>query len=158
MKKLITGLAAILAFGFYGSVNSAKSIEIEVAYPYSGLFDVTYQAIMPEFEKAHPDIQVKFRATYENYEDATATILREATSGNLPDVTMQGLNRQAPLVDKGIAKSLEPFIAKEADFEKDVYHAAMLDPLTSSQLSTDEIWNLVDELILAHGNYIPKLY
>ena len=81
---------------------------------------------MPEFEKAHPDIQVKFRATYENYEDATATILREATSGNLPDVTMQGLNRQAPLVDKGIAKSLEPFIAKEADFEKDGYHSAML--------------------------------
>ena len=61
MKKLITGLAAVLAFGFYGSVNSAKSIEIEVAFPYSGLFDVTFQAIMPEFEKAHPDIQVKFR-------------------------------------------------------------------------------------------------
>ena len=81
---------------------------------------------MPEFEKAHPDIQVKFRATYENYEDATATIFRESTSGNLPDVTMQGLNRQAPLVDKGIAKSLEPFIAKEAAFEKDGYHSAML--------------------------------
>ena len=59
MKKLITGLAAVLAFGFYGSVNSAKSIEIEVAYPYSGLFDVTFQAIMPEFEKAHPENQVK---------------------------------------------------------------------------------------------------
>ena len=28
---------------------------------------------MPEFEKAHPDIK-RFRATYENYEDATATI------------------------------------------------------------------------------------
>ena len=42
--------------------------------------------------------------------------------------------------------------------KENVYHAAMLDPLTSSQLSTDEIWNLVDELILAHGNYIPKLY
>ena len=65
MKKLITGLAAVLAFGFYGSVNSAKSIEIEVAYPYSGLFDVTFQAIMPEFEKAHPDIQVKFLWGYD---------------------------------------------------------------------------------------------
>jgi multiple sugar transport system substrate-binding protein len=31
---------------------------------------------------------------------------------------MQGLNRQAILVEKGIAKSLEPFIAKEADFRK----------------------------------------
>jgi multiple sugar transport system substrate-binding protein len=30
-------------------------------------------------------------------------------------------------VEKGIAKSLEPFIAKEADFSKDGYHQAMLD-------------------------------
>ncbi|MEO1612175.1 MAG: extracellular solute-binding protein, partial [Pseudomonadota bacterium] len=62
-----------------------------------------------------------------SYEDGTNTVLREAVAGNLPDVSMQGLNRQAPLVDKGIAQSLEPFIATEADFEKDGYHKAMLD-------------------------------
>ena len=39
---------------------------------------------------------------------------------------MQGLNRQQALVEKGIAKSLEPFIAKEANFAKDGYHEAML--------------------------------
>jgi multiple sugar transport system substrate-binding protein len=39
---------------------------------------------------------------------------------------MQGLNRQAILVEKGIAQSLEPYIAKEASFEKDGYHQAML--------------------------------
>ena len=38
-----------------------------------------------------------------------------------------------------------------------VYHAAMLDPLTSSQLSIDEIWQLVNEMLEAHGSYIPKL-
>ena len=38
-----------------------------------------------------------------------------------------------------------------------VYHAAMLDPITSSQLPIDEIWSLVDELIEAHGDYIPIL-
>ena len=120
MKKFITGILATFIF------STANAVEIEFAYPYSGLFDVTYQRIMPQFEAEHPDIKVKFRATYENYEDATSTILREATSGNLPDVTMQGLNRQAPLVDKGIAKSLEPFISNEANFEKDGYHSAML--------------------------------
>jgi multiple sugar transport system substrate-binding protein len=69
---------------------------------------------------------VKFRATYENYEDGTNTVLREAVANSLPDVTMQGLNRQQILVEKNIAKSLEPFIAKEADFQKDGYHQAML--------------------------------
>jgi multiple sugar transport system substrate-binding protein len=82
---------------------------------------------MKSFEKDHPNIKVKFRATYEDYEDATQVVLREAVSNSLPDVTMQGLNRQAIFVEKGIAKSLEPFIAKEANFAKDGYHKAMLD-------------------------------
>jgi multiple sugar transport system substrate-binding protein len=102
-------------------------VEIEVGYAYSALFDVTMERMMPEFKKAHPDIDVKFRATYENYEDGTNTILRESVAGDLPDVTFQGLNRQAMLVEKGIAKSLEPFIAAEADFAKDGYHEAMLE-------------------------------
>ena len=36
-----------------------------------------------------------------------------------------------------------------------IYHAAMFDPHTSSELSLEEIWNLVDELLQAHGNMIP---
>ena len=37
-----------------------------------------------------------------------------------------------------------------------VYHAAMLDPHTAAELTLDEIWNLVDELLAAHGDYIPE--
>ena len=54
-------------------------------------------------------------------------MLREVVADKLPDITFQGLNRQAILVEKGIAKSLESFIAGEADFSKDGYHQAMLD-------------------------------
>lgn len=121
MKRFVLAAATAVLLA-----KPALAVDIEVGYPYSHLFDVTYEKIMKDFKKVHPDINVKFRATYENYEDGTNTILREAVSGNLPDVTMQGLNRQAILVDKGIAKSLEPFIAKEADFAKDGYHKAML--------------------------------
>ncbi len=39
-----------------------------------------------------------------------------------------------------------------------VYHAAMLDPHTAAELTLDEIWSLVDELIAAHGDYIPPLH
>ena len=38
-----------------------------------------------------------------------------------------------------------------------VYHAAMLDPHTAAELSVDEIWYLVDDLLEAHGEMIPKL-
>ena len=37
-----------------------------------------------------------------------------------------------------------------------IYHAAMLDPHTSSELSLDEIVMLADELIEAHGDWMPR--
>lgn len=36
-----------------------------------------------------------------------------------------------------------------------IYHAAMLDPHTAAELSLDQIWSLVDELIEAHGDWLP---
>lgn len=38
-----------------------------------------------------------------------------------------------------------------------VYHAAMLDPHTAAELTLDEIWALVDDLIAEHGEMIPEL-
>ena len=37
-----------------------------------------------------------------------------------------------------------------------IYHAAMLDPHTGSELTIDEIVNMVDDLIEAHGSWLPK--
>jgi alpha-galactosidase len=37
-----------------------------------------------------------------------------------------------------------------------IYHAAMLDPHTSSELSLDDIRAMCDELIEAHGDWLPK--
>ena len=37
-----------------------------------------------------------------------------------------------------------------------IYHAAMLDPHTAAELSLEEIWSLVDDLIEAHGDIMSK--
>jgi alpha-galactosidase len=37
-----------------------------------------------------------------------------------------------------------------------IYHAAMLDPHTAAELDLDQISSLVDDLIAAHGEWIPK--
>ena len=123
LKAMLLGASALTLTAAAARADAT----IEVGYPYAALFDVTFEKIMPLFAAAHPDIKVVFRATYEDYEDGTNTILREAVSGELPDVTLQGLNRQALLVDKGVARSLAPFIAAEPDFAEDGYHQAMLD-------------------------------
>ena len=36
-----------------------------------------------------------------------------------------------------------------------IYHAAMLDPHTAAELSLDQIWAMVDDLIAAHGDMLP---
>lgn len=122
MKHLLSTAAAVTLL-----VSAAHATDIEVAYAYSSLFDPTFAQIMQAFEEAHPDIHVTFRATYENYEDATSTILREAVAGTVPDVSFQALNRQQILVERGIAQPLDPFISAEAGFETEGYHKAMLD-------------------------------
>lgn len=37
-----------------------------------------------------------------------------------------------------------------------IYHAAMLDPHTAAELDLEQIWNLVDDLLEAHGEILPE--
>ena len=37
-----------------------------------------------------------------------------------------------------------------------IYQAALLDPHTSAELSPDQIWSLVDDLIERHGDLLPE--
>ena len=39
-----------------------------------------------------------------------------------------------------------------------IYQAAMLDPHTAAELSIDDIRAMVDELIEAHGSYLPEFH
>lgn len=49
--------------------------------------------------------------------------------------------------------AIEAHVSKKRDA---VYHAAMLDPHTASELSIDDIVSMCDDLIEAHGNMLPK--
>ncbi|MCP4997748.1 MAG: alpha-glucosidase/alpha-galactosidase, partial [Hyphomicrobiales bacterium] len=37
-----------------------------------------------------------------------------------------------------------------------IYHAAMLDPHTAAELDLRQIRRLVDDLLVAHGEWVPK--
>jgi alpha-galactosidase len=39
-----------------------------------------------------------------------------------------------------------------------IYHAAMLDPHTGAELTLEQIWALVDDLIAAHGDWLPTYH
>ena len=71
--------------------------------------------------------------------------------GNLPE-QLAALNRTNINVQLMV---LEAYRTKK---KEDVYMAAYLDPHTSAELSMDEIRALCDELIDAHGKWLPKLH
>lgn len=49
--------------------------------------------------------------------------------------------------------AVEAALTRKKDY---LYQAAMLDPHTAAELTIDEIRNLCDDLIEAHGGYLPK--
>jgi alpha-galactosidase len=69
--------------------------------------------------------------------------------GNLPPqlagLIMTNVNVQSLAVEAAVTGKREH-----------VYHAAMLDPHTAAELTLDEIWALVDALIDAHGDMLPR--
>jgi len=69
--------------------------------------------------------------------------------GDLPE-HLAGVNRTNINVQ---LMTVEAAATKKRDA---VYHAAYLDPHTSAELSLDQIRDLCDDLIAAHGNMLPK--
>ncbi len=76
--------------------------------------------------------------------------LQPTKIGNLPPhlaaMMQTNINVQAMTVEAALTGKREH-----------VYHAAAFDPHTAAELSLDQIWNLCDDLLAAHGNMIPTL-
>lgn len=60
-------------------------------------------------------------------------------------MNMTNINPQLLTIEAAVTKKKEH-----------IYQAAMLDPHTAAELSIDDIKKMVDELIEAHGDYLPK--
>ncbi len=69
--------------------------------------------------------------------------------GNLP-IQLAALNRTNINVHQ---LTVAAALTGKKDY---IYQAAMLDPHTSSELSIDAIRNMCDDLISAHGDWLPK--
>jgi alpha-galactosidase len=53
------------------------------------------------------------------------------------------------------ALTVEAALTRKREY---IYHAAMLDPHTAAELDLDQIWRLVDDLIEAHGDWLPMYH
>lgn len=64
---------------------------------------------------------------------------------HLAAMMQTNINVQRLTVDAALTKKRET-----------IYHAAMFDPHTAAELSLDQIWSMVDDLIEAHGDWLPQ--
>ena len=121
--QLVKFIAMVLVVGFTQTAWSQITVTIE--YPYAEVFTKVHKTIIKKFEASQSEIKVKIRTPYENYEDGTQKVLRQAMTNNLPDISFQGLNRFRIFVDRGIAQPLDEFIDGEKNFSDKGFHAAM---------------------------------
>lgn len=102
---LSTGLAAPL-------VARAQNLELVIGYPSPPVFRVPMEQITALFERQH-GVRVSLRAPEEDYEAMLQSTLRDAVTRNLPDLTLQGLNRQRTLLERDLLVDLEPLLAAD---------------------------------------------
>ena len=80
------------------------------------------------------------------------------SKGNQPQKTGRLPEHLAALMRTNINVQILTAEAALTNKKEHIFHAAMLDPLTGANLSIDEIYAMVDKLIEAHGNYLPKYH
>ncbi|MCQ4160481.1 ABC transporter substrate-binding protein [Roseomonas sp. GC11] len=94
--------------------------EITVHYAQPFIYKEAYDAMLAAFAKAEPGIKVTY-VTTPNYEEGAQLILRQASTGQLPDLSYQGFNRLRIFAERGLAQDLAPLLAQEGRPEQQGY-------------------------------------
>jgi multiple sugar transport system substrate-binding protein len=112
-RRSTLGLMAGAATLAMPNVVRAQTIEVVAHYSMPPIFKTAQEAVAEAFNKKSDKVKVTYVNPTPNYEDGAQLILRQATTGGLPDVSFQGLNRLRLFAERGIAADLKPFLARE---------------------------------------------
>ncbi|CAN7605604.1 ABC transporter substrate-binding protein [Pararhizobium sp. LjRoot238] len=114
MKRISQALAAA-AVSIAMSIPAHAETTLTVHYPMPGFFKDVMDTISKKFMEENPDIRIQFANPSATYEEGIQTIMRQAGTAEMPDVTFIGLNRLRMLNERDIPVDLGPLVAKEAD-------------------------------------------
>lgn len=114
MKHLKQALAAA-AVSMAIAIPAHAETTLTVHYPMPGFFKDVMDTISKKFMEENPDIKIQFANPSATYEEGIQTIMRQAGTAEMPDVTFIGLNRLRMLNERDIPVDLGPLVAEEAD-------------------------------------------
>lgn len=117
--------AAILTIGLAAALTAcgptkAQDSAVTVYYPQPSLFTDPLKAAVEPLAKQADGPQANLVLAGKTYNDVQQRILREAGTGQLPDVALVGLNNLRGLVDQGIAQPLDASIADGSLSTRDI--------------------------------------
>ena len=111
-----TAATACVALAAAGS-SFAQKVTLDVLYAQPG-FAKYHEPIAAAFMKAHPDVEIKFRAPAKDYDEGHQAMLRAAVTNQLPDIYFPGfhliaelaatLEKRGQIVDLGPRLAAEP--------------------------------------------------
>ncbi|WP_455273767.1 ABC transporter substrate-binding protein [Rhizobium herbae] len=125
MKLLKQALAAA-AVSMAMSIPAHAETTLTVHYPMPGFFKDVMDTISKKFMEENPDIKIQFANPSATYEEGIQTIMRQAGTAEMPDVTFIGLNRLRMLNERDIPVDLTPLVAKEGDMASKGFSANIL--------------------------------
>ena len=111
--KHFTKLLAAAAVSVTMALPAHAETTLTVHYPMPGFFKDVMDTISKKFMEENPDIKIQFANPSATYEEGIQTIMRQAGTADMPDVTFIGLNRLRMANERNIPVDLGPMIAKE---------------------------------------------
>ncbi|TIT37885.1 MAG: ABC transporter substrate-binding protein [Mesorhizobium sp.] len=114
MKQLPRILAAA-AVSLTFALPAYADTTLTVHYPMPGFFKNVMDMISKKFMAENPDIKIQFASPSATYEEGIQTILRQAGTDEVPDITFIGLNRLRMLNERDVAVDLGPLVKKEGN-------------------------------------------
>ncbi len=125
-RRSTLGLMAGAATIAMPHVVRAQTIEVVAHYSMPPIFKAAMEAVAEAFNKKSDKVKVTYSNPTPTYEDGAQLVLRQATTGGMPDVSFQGLNRLRLFAERGIAADLKPFLDREGDVAKIGYSRPIL--------------------------------
>ena len=107
-------LAAPLAAPFLNVRAAFAATELVVHYPMPAFFKDVIDKLAAAYQEAPPGTTIRFPAPSPTYEDGLQQVIRQASTGGLPDVSFQGLNRLRFLAERNIVVDVGPLLAEPA--------------------------------------------
>ncbi|HEY0121285.1 MAG TPA: ABC transporter substrate-binding protein [Rhizobium sp.] len=124
--KHITQILAAAAISMVVSVPAYAETTLTVHYPMPGFFKNVMDTISKKFMEENPDIKIQFAAPSATYEEGIQTILRQAGTSEMPDVTFIGLNRLRMMDERNVAVDLGPLVQKDGNMAEQGFSDTIL--------------------------------